>query len=185
MVMKLAKRELIILIIFCYSLGFLTHWMLFKYKENKFSFETQEDKMPVHPKDLRPEDLMDALHRDMLDRMGKSSDRDFNFHHNFSNQDQIDENHSYGLKQFLVEDINRSEDEKFVYYEIPLLNEEGERVELNVSVKEGMILISKKSTGENHQMESTRSLSIEPGLIASEAKVIQEKEKIVIKVPKA
>lgn len=192
--MESKRARAIVYFFLAYSLGFLTHWGLFKFKNQNFSLsENREqlensDRVPVHPEDLKGEDLLDALHRDMLERMGKRADdfpgRDqmINPHDDFSHSDsEID---SYGLKDFLVQDINRREDDKFVYYELPLLNEKGEKIELKVEVKNGIIEIVEKSVGANHQSESSRSFSIEPGLKEDRAQVINEKDKIVIKIPK-
>lgn len=199
--MNTSKWNYLFVFLFAFTVGFLTHWGLSQFKDQDQHLANQ-DRIPVKPDELRPEDLMDALHRDMLSRMGreeraeieelneelkKAHDRfqltpDQNFHD--SDLSSPFEEESYGLKQFLVQDINRREDSKFVYYEVPLVNEKGEKLELNVVVKDGMIEITEKASGQNHQMESTRTFSLEPGLIESRAQVINEKDKVVIKIPK-
>lgn len=199
--MNTSKWNYLFVFLFAFTLGFLTHWGLSQFKDQDVHVANQE-RIPVNPEELRPEDLMDALHRDMLSRIGREEraeieqlneelqqnhDRfqltpdqgfeDSDFPNSFSEE-------SYGLKQFLVQDINRREDGKFVYYEVPLVNEKGEKLELKVTVKDGMIEITEKASGKNHQLESTRTFSLEPGLIESRAQVINEKDKVVIKIPK-
>ena len=84
-------------------------------------------------------------------------------------------------------DIGQHEDDKFFYYEIPLKDPSGAEQKLNVEIKNGMIRISQdlKSSGDAIIQSSTeRMFSIPPGLDGERAEVINEKEKIVIKIPK-
>ncbi len=182
--MESKRLRTIFFFLLAYSLGFLTHWTLFKIKSQNFFVENKitdsNDRLPVAPHDLNNDDLMDALHRDMLERMGKSAD-DFPGRASDTENEMTDD---YGLKDFLVRDINRREDDKFVYYEVPLINENGDKLELNVQVKNGIIEIQETSSGTNHQSQSSRSFSIEPGLKEDLASVINEKDKIIIKIPK-
>lgn len=184
--MKSLKLQALVFFVFAYSAGFLTHWGLYKFKSQNFSMISdieQSDRQPVAPEDLRPEDLMGMLHQDMLERM-HSGQLDSGQNRENEKEENYNED-SYGLKNFLVQDINRREDKSFVYYEVPLINERGEKIELNVEVSDGVIEIKQKSIGENHQSESTRVFTIEPGLQNSKAQVINESDKVVIKIPKA
>ncbi len=101
---------------------------------------------------------MDALHRDMLERMGKAADDlPGKFHAPPEDvpadvPEKLNEE-SYGLREFLVQDIGRREDKDFVYYEVPLVNEQGEKVELKVEVKNGIIEIVEKSIGPKHEQK--------------------------------
>lgn len=187
--MESKRVRLIVFFFLAYSLGFLTHWGLYKFKSQNFSLnnqkEHQAERIVVTPEELKSEDLMDALHRDMLERMGKEAD-DFpgKFHAPPPPPSHEMLEDSYGIREFLVRDINRREDKDFVYYEVPLINENGEKLELKVDVKNGIIEISEKSVGANHESQSSRSFSIEPGLKEDRAQVINEKDKVVIKIPK-
>jgi hypothetical protein len=199
--MKTTKWNYLFVFLFAFTLGFLTHWGLSQFKDPDIHVANQE-RIPVRPDELGAEDLMDALHRDMLSRMSRDERVEMNEleeelkkahdrfqlmpDHDFQDSDFSNrfEEESYGLKQFLVQDINRREDSKFVYYEVPLVNEKGEKLELNVTLKDGMIEITEKASGKNHQSESVRTFSLEPGLIESRAQVINEKDKVVIKIPK-
>lgn len=191
--MESKRTRYIIFFLLAYSLGFLTHWGLFKFKSQNFSLTSagvvEDERIPVGPDELRGEDLMDALHRDMLERMGKAADDlPGKFHAPPEDvpadvPEKLNEE-SYGLREFLVQDIGRREDKDFVYYEVPLVNEQGEKVELKVEVKNGIIEIVEKSIGPNHEAQSSRSFSIEPGLKTDQAQVLNEKDKVVIKIPK-
>lgn len=188
MVMESKRVQLLIFFLFAYSLGFLTHWALYKFKEKNFTFNSdrseQSERSPVNPEDLKNEDLMDALHRDMLERMGKNAD---DFPGKFKRGEKLEDVpsvESYGIRDFLVQDINRREDDQFVYYEVPLFNEHGEKLEVRVEVKNGAIEIHEKSVGQNHESESSRTFSIEPGLNEKSAQVINDKDKIIIKISK-
>lgn len=187
--MESKRSRYIIFFLLAYSLGFLTHWALFKFKSQNFSLTSAEviedERIPVGPDELRGEDLMDALHRDMLERMGKGADDlPGKFHAPPEDVPERLNEESYGLRDFLVQDIGRREDKDFVYYEVPLVNEQGEKVELKVEVKNGIIEIVEKSIGPNHEAQSSRSFSIEPGLKTDQAQVLNEKDKVVIKIPK-
>lgn len=84
-------------------------------------------------------------------------------------------------------DVSRREDDDNVYYDIPQKAEGGVEHRLNVEVKDGMIRISEdqKSSGDTLvETSSERMFSIDPGLDGERAEVINEKDKIVIKIPK-
>lgn len=84
-------------------------------------------------------------------------------------------------------DVSRREDDDNVYYDIPQKAEDGVEHRLNVEVKDGMIKISEdqKSAGDMLvEASSERMFSIDQGLDGDRAEVINEKDKIVIKIPK-
>lgn len=84
-------------------------------------------------------------------------------------------------------EVAQREDEKNVYYDIPLKSENGSNHKLNVEIKNGMIKISEDVKAEGDavvQTSSERMFSIDPGLDGDKAEVINEKEKVIIKIPK-
>ena len=131
---------------------------------NKINFEKQsahfshnEERVPVTPEDLEHDKLIDVFGK-MQKQMLEQSEDQF----------------SYDLGG-----VKRSEDEKYVYYEIPLMGEASNK-ELKVNIKDGMISISENSKNSQSQREFT----IDPGLDEANAVVNNEKDKLNIKIPK-
>ena len=116
-----------------------------------------EERYPVTPEDIEHDKLVDAFGR-MQQQMFEQS------------EDQFD---------FSLGGIKRSEDEKYVYYEIPLMGEVSNK-ELKVNIKDGMISISENSKNS----QSQREFSIEQGLDEANAVVKNEKDKLNIIIPK-
>lgn len=84
-------------------------------------------------------------------------------------------------------DVSKREDDDNVYYDIPQSAAGRSEHRLNVEVKDGMIKISEgqKSSGDTLvEISSERMFSIDPGLDGDRAEVINEKDKVVIKIPK-
>lgn len=83
--------------------------------------------------------------------------------------------------------INKNEDEKNVYYEIPLNEDLGENHKINVEIKNGLINISEKfkdNTNGNIETSSERVFSIEPNLNGNKAEITHNKNKIIVRIPK-
>lgn len=83
--------------------------------------------------------------------------------------------------------VSQREDDKNVYYEVPLAGADGVNRKLNVEIKEGMIKINEDVKDHNNgvfETSSERMFSIDPMLDADKAEVINEKDKIVIRIPK-
>jgi hypothetical protein len=116
-----------------------------------------EERYPVSPEDVEHDKLVDAFGKKQMQML-----------------DQNDDHFGFG-----VSGIKRSEDEKYVYYEIPLMGEVQNK-ELKVNIKDGMISISENSKNS----QSQREFSIEPGLDEANAIVLNDKDKLNIKIPK-
>ncbi len=174
--MNKQKKFGIIIFVLAFSLGFLTCWGLEKVTRRNGAGSLAE-RVPVHPNDLSQHDLMGALHKDMLDRLEKERGGDEDLPPDFA---LIGPSSRDGLSPFYT----RREDDKFVYYDLSLNSENGVKKELNVKVNNGMVEVTEKSTSENSAFESTRAFTIEPGLQNDQAQVLNEKDKVVIKIPK-
>ncbi|MBY0412609.1 MAG: hypothetical protein K2Q18_00515 [Bdellovibrionales bacterium] len=129
--------------------------------------ETQntEERFPVNPNDFDQKSMLDTIKR-MNDEENSLSA--------FGNMGEL-------------AGVSEREDDKFVYYDIPLKGRDGNNHKLNVEIKNGMIKISEdvKSSGDTTmETSSERMFSIDPTLNADKAEVMNEKEKIVIKIPK-
>ncbi len=83
--------------------------------------------------------------------------------------------------------LSQREDGQFVYYEIPLNENIGDKHKLNVDIKDGVIKISEELKSDEEgsvETSSERIFTIDPALDSTKAQVINEKNKIVIKIPK-
>lgn len=83
--------------------------------------------------------------------------------------------------------ISERQDEKNVYYEIPSVGADGSNRKLNVEIKDGMIRINEDVKDQHNgvfQTSSERMFTIDPSLDASRAEVINQEDKIIIRIPK-
>lgn len=145
----------------CFAFGVLVNHLY-----TKMNFHTQvlsdserEERFPINPDDYDHDKLMDAFQN-----LQKGMMKDF------------DQSMQMNMK---ITGVERKEDEKFVYYEIPL-NASEKNHELKVSVKDGMISIKEMTPNS----ESERQFSIDPELDETKADVQTLKDKILIKIPK-
>ena len=146
-----------------FCIGFLTNHLLVKYKMTHLMTENKVDRFPINPSDFDHSKMLETIER--------------------MNEDE--ENSMMAMGN--IGEINQREDDKFYYYEIPLKNINGANQKLNVEIKNGMIRISedlKTSGTRSIQSSSERLFSIDPGLDIDKAEVINEKNKILIKIPK-
>lgn len=127
-----------------------------------------QERFPVDPNDFD--------HHRMLDTISKMQQR----------QEEQEGDDSY-MGSSGAGEVGQREDENFVYYEIPTRVTDGLSHKLNVQVKNGMIHIvedTKDDKGGSVQMSSERMFSIDPSLNGDRAEVINEKDKVIIKIPK-
>ncbi len=83
--------------------------------------------------------------------------------------------------------LSKREDATTVYYEIPLKENLGDKHKMNVDIKDGVIKISEELKSDEHgsiETSSERIFTIDSNLDSTKAEVINEKDKIVIKIPK-
>lgn len=118
----------------------------------------RDERFPVKPEDFDHEKLMDAFSN--FDKSMQSFENDFQ-------------------KEMQVTGVERKEDDKFVYFEIPL-NANEKNHELKVSVKDGMISIKENTPNS----EAERQFSIDPDLDGNKADIQTLKDKVLIKIPK-
>lgn len=87
----------------------------------------------------------------------------------------------------MVGEITQREDDKYVYYEIPINKDSQTNHELKVEVKNGVISISEilKNNG-NPVIETNaeRMFTIDPELDSALAEVLNEKDRVLVKIPK-
>lgn len=87
----------------------------------------------------------------------------------------------------IIGEITQREDEKFVYYEIPVNQSANTTHQLKVEIKEGFIRIAEisKSTGEDIvETNAERMFTIDPSLDSALAEVLEQNNKVLIKIPK-
>jgi hypothetical protein len=152
------NKFFIAVIFFC--LGFWSNHLLVKSKMSVVAEEARPERFPVDPADFDHESMLETIAR-------------------MKAQGEIG---ASGLGE-----ITQREDDKNVYYEIPLKGQDGNTHKLNVEIKNGMIKISEdvSSVSDNiMETSSERMFSIGPGLVGDKAEVINEKEKVIIKIPK-
>lgn len=147
-----------------YAITFFCAGFMLSHGINKLNLEKQsthlskmDDRTPVTPEELEHDKLVDAFGKMQQQMMDQSVDQ-------------------FG---FDLGGVKRSEDEKYVYYEIPLMGEISNK-ELKVNIKDGMISISENSKNSQSQREFT----IDPGLDEANAIVNNDKDKLNIKIPK-
>lgn len=148
----------------CFILGAFMHHLYTKLEFNSQALNgtEREERIPVTPEDFSPEKMLEAL---------SSMDRNM-----ADMQRSLEEDFSNGIK---ITGVERKEDDKNVYYEIPL-NASEQNHELKVTVKEGMISIREMTPNS----ESERQFSIDPGLDDSKAEVKTLQDKVLIRIPK-
>lgn len=154
-------KVFIAIIFFC--IGFLTNHLLVKYKTNTVVVENKEERFPINPSDFDHRSMIESI-----ERMNEEEDGSM-------------------MAMGNMGEVTHREDDKFSYYEIPLKNINGANQKMNVEIKDGMIKISediKTSGNTSIQSTSERMFSIDPSLDGDRAEVINEKDKIVIKIPK-
>lgn len=144
-----------------FSLGFLANHLLTKtsFHSHELTDSEREERFPVKPEDFDHNKMLDTF-RNLQQDMEKD----------------IDDDMKMDMK---VTGVSRREDDKNVYFEIPL-NASEKNHELKVSVKDGMISIKEMTPNS----ESERQFSIDPDLDETKADVQTLKDKITIKIPK-
>ncbi len=83
--------------------------------------------------------------------------------------------------------ISERQDENNVYYDIPSIGADGSSRKVNVEIKDGMIRINEDVKDQRQgvfETSSERMFTIDPSLDADRAEVINQKDKIVIRIPK-
>lgn len=159
--MKKLFYSKIFIAISCFCLGFLTNHYFTKISQRLMvevsGLNSSRDRIPVNPDDFDHDKLLEAarkMRREIINQAGHEGKE--------------------------VRGVERREDDEFVYYDIPLNDQEKNDHQLKVKVNEGMITI----TEHTKNSESVREFSIEPGLDESKAEVIYLKDRISIKIPK-
>lgn len=149
----------------CFILGVMASQLSMKSRlHTQVLTDTERDeRFPVTPDDFDHQKLIDAF---------KGLDKNMQDMHQ-------DLERELGWGDMQISGIERKEDDKFVYYNIPLSAKEKNH-ELKVSVKDGMISIKEVTPNS----ESERQFSIDPELDATKADVQTLKDRITIKIPK-
>jgi hypothetical protein len=87
------------------------------------------------------------------------------------------------IEQAFDLNIKETEDRDYVYYAIPI-ESEGKNSKLNVEVKDGYIHITHEAKDEGFSASSEQVFPVAPNLDETKAEVLNEKNKIIIKIPK-
>lgn len=163
--MRFSKTKLFTALFF-FFLGYMGNTLVDKVRQPDPVSVEGIDRYPVNPDDFD--------HRKMIEAMRESD--------HFRPDEKIMDSGASVLG-----DISQREDDKFVYYEIPIIKEAGINHELKVEVKEGMIKISemlKDSTNPMIETNAERMFSIDPELDSAMAEVKNENNRVLIKIPK-
>lgn len=156
---RLFNTKLFIAVLF-FCIGFFTNHLLTKVRGAP-NIATNDERFPVDIDDFDHTSMMDTINRLSKERAEARANA--------------------------MGKISQHEDDQYMYYEIPQKTESGANHKLNVEIKDGMIKISEdlKSSGDTMvESSSERMFSIDPGLDGDKAEIINEKDKIVIKIPK-
>lgn len=162
---RLFNTKFFIAVIF-FCIGFLTNHLLVKVRGVPV-IAHNEERFPVSPEDFD--------HNRMLETIQRMTEGD----------DLRVEDSMMGAS--IVGEISQREDDKNIYYDIPQKGHDGVNHKLNVEIKNGMIKVSEdlKSSGDARiETSSERMFSIDPGLDSDKAEIINEVDRIVIKIPK-
>lgn len=156
---RLFNTKFFIAIIF-FCVGFFTNHLLTKVRGAPI-IATNDERFPVEIDDFDHTSMMDTINRLSKERAD--------------------------ARASAMGDVSKREDDDNVYYDIPQKSEGGVEHRLNVEVKDGMIKISEDQKSSGNMLVETsseRMFSIDQGLDGDRAEVINEKDKIVIKIPK-
>ncbi len=166
---RFINTKIFIAIIF-FCVGFLTNHLFVKFIHNPTRLAElaagPEERFPVDPNDFEHERIMETIKK-------------------------MENNGSLGMESVMADNaqITEREDEKFEYYEIPLKGHDGTNRKLNVVIKDGLVRVREESSNKNEnsmsESSSERMFTLDPRrLDIDRAEVINEKEKIVVKIPK-
>ena len=167
---KILTTKLFIAVVF-FCVGFLTNHLLVKFVHNpttqiQEAFAGPADRFPVHPEDFDHDKIMETI-------------------------ENMDRTSPLGLEDPLGGPgvIVQREDENFEYYDLPLKAHDGSDRKLNVEIKDGLVIVKEvsKIKTEDSFSESTseRLITLDSNLLhADQAEVLNQKDKIVIKIPK-
>lgn len=91
----------------------------------------------------------------------------------------------------IIGEITQREDDKFVYFEIPVNQSANTSHELKVEIREGILRIAEVSkskdgdaSGAAVETNAERMFTIDPSLDSALAEVLDQKNKVLIKIPK-
>jgi hypothetical protein len=144
-----------------FCLGFLVSNQLVSINRSPSITYDKAERFPVDPDDFDHEKMLESLRRTQGDQSLFGASR--------------------------LSEIEQKEDEDYVYYNIPLQSQDGTTHKLDVEVKNNMIRITedlRDQRGADIETSSERVFSIDPRLNPDEALVLNEKDRIVIKIPK-
>lgn len=167
---KFINTKVFIAITF-FCVGFLTNHLLVKFVSIPARpvglSAGPEDRFPVNPDDFDHDKIMETIER-------MEGDAGMGMENAMSGAPAV---------------IAQREDDKFEYYDIPLRGHNGVNRKLNVEIKDGLVRVKEDTTNknENSLTESTseRMFTLDPRrLDIDRAEVLNEKDKIVIKIPK-
>ncbi len=162
--MKYSKAK-ILAAFFFFFLGYIGNNLVDIVKREGPTTIEGVERYPVNPDDFD--------HRKMIEAMNQSRSQD-------SAAVPVQAASSMG-------DISQREDEKFIYYEIPINQSADTDYELKIEVKRGMILITemlKDKVNPINETNAERMFTIDPELDTASAEVLNEKNRVLIKIPK-
>jgi hypothetical protein len=179
---KFFNTKLFVAIIF-FCLGFLTNHMLVKYMYNPglgigSNTDTRKSERPEERFAVNPDDFDQNKMLDTIQRMQKETEDGFSG----LEKDLDNASSDYGS-------VGQHEDDKYVYYEIPLKGHDGANHKLNVEIKNGLVRVSEDTKGKAgtsmSESSSERMFTLDPRRVdADKAEVLNQKDKIIIKIPK-
>jgi hypothetical protein len=160
---KFLSSRLVVAVLF-----FLVGFYLNVYLNHKNSVsnisQNIEDRVPVNPTDFDIDKMHDSFAKNLNDEV------------------ESEDSNVIDLTAFNLTP-NRKEDDLFVYYEIPL-QKNSKNNKLNIEIKDGFIHLKSDSKDQSMSSSMEQVFSIDSNLDDKKAEVLNEKEKVVIKIPK-
>jgi hypothetical protein len=161
---KFLNSRLVVAVLFFLFGFYINVYLNHKNTVNSSISQINEDRVPVNPTDFDIDKMHDSFAKNLKD--------------DIENEDSsvIDLN-AFNLTP------NRKEDDLFVYYEIPL-QKNSKNNKLNIEIKDGFIHLKSDSKDKSMSSSMEQVFSIDSNLDDKKAEVLNEKEKVVIKIPK-
>jgi hypothetical protein len=160
---KILNSRLVVAVLFFLFGFYINVYLNHKNTINSVS-QVNEDRIPVNPTDFDIDNMHDSFAKKMNDEVVE------------------DDSNLIDLNAFNLTP-NRKEDDLFVYYEIPLQKNAKDN-KLNIEIKDGFIHLKSDSKDKSMTSSMEQVFSIDSNLDDKKAEVLNEKEKIVIKIPK-
>lgn len=162
---KFTKSKIITAVLF-FFLGYMANGLFDRVRESAGPISVEGvERYPVDPDDFDSRKMIDAIKESKAGEWSQPFDSGAS----------------------IIGEITQREDEKFVYYEIPVNQAANTTHQLKVEIKKGFIRIAEisKATGQEIvETNAERMFTIDPSLDSALAEVLEQNNKVLIKIPK-